>query len=312
MKTYPYMPFYIQDWFSDPEVQSLTYEEQGIYITLLGRLWESDDAMLPDDDAYLSRILRLTSRKWARVRAVLIDGPTAVLHTVDGRLTQKRLREEFFKARHISERRAEAGKRGGDAKAHNRALAAQRLTHKRLAIAKQTSDVPPAKRSHTDPDTDPEKERVSEKESDTPIPSPAQPDAVTDFVDWFPALVPLRSRLACFPDRDLGRITGEELTALLTVHHMGDDLLAHGLQEALDRRKPMAYALAILRTYRDRHWTSLADAQGSIPEAAARERFNGQRASPDQEAAEDLARAAAVPLYPMPVIRRPPGEAVSM
>lgn len=312
MKTYPYMPFFFQDWFADPRVQSLTYEEQGVYVALLGRLWESDDASLPDDDLYLSRILRVSKKKWKQMRSVLIDGPTAVISVDSGRLIQKRLTKEYQQVRSLSAKRGKAGSMGGQAK-HRASNGLANAKHdvsneasvpqREQASGKQNPSLDSHTYTYTNTDTNVlEKDRRSG--ADTPTDLTA--DRVTQFLSWFPGLLPLRDRLARFPDRDLGRTVGEELTACGVVHGMDSDLIARALQEALDRRKPMAYALAILRTYRDHKWTSVADV-GRAGSEAVSERSTAGRAQ-DWDGAEDLARAASSPVYPMPVIRRAPRE----
>src|SRR5690606_21195479 len=78
----------------------MTLEEEGAYHRLCAQMWQlGQDCTLPDDDALLARLLRVTPEKWAELRLTLIDGPMAVFQrTPDGRLTNKRLREEWDKA----------------------------------------------------------------------------------------------------------------------------------------------------------------------------------------------------------------------
>lgn len=311
MKTYPYMPFFFQDWFADPRVQSLTYEEQGVYVALLGRLWESDDASLPDDDLYLSRILRVSKKKWKQIRSVLIDGPTAVISVDSGRLIQKRLTKEYQQVRSLSAKRGKAGSMGGQARhrasngtanTEQNASRTGELPQQKPSNDKQNASFDSHTYTYTNTDTN-----VLEKDrrSGTDTPTDLTADRVTEFLSWFPGLHPLRDRLIRFPDRELRRTVGEELTACSVVHGMDNDLIGRALQEALDRRKPMAYALAILHTYRDQRWTSLADvgSAGTGPDRTA-----GGRAAQERDDDEDLARAAAAPVYPMPVTRRAPRE----
>lgn len=112
MKRFPFMPWYTQDWFADPLVQALTYEEQGIYLALLGRLWESEDASLPNEDAVIAKVLRLPLRKWQSVRAILLEGPMAVL-TIEGDvIRQNRLTREHAKARATRQKQSAGGRKG--------------------------------------------------------------------------------------------------------------------------------------------------------------------------------------------------------
>jgi DnaD/phage-associated family protein len=108
----PYFPFYPGDWLSDPNVQFLSLEEAGAYITLLAYMWrDGKDCALPDDNKYLARLLHISTRKWAKLREILIDGEHAVFEkTSDGLIRNKRLSEEWEKAVKKSESRAAAAK----------------------------------------------------------------------------------------------------------------------------------------------------------------------------------------------------------
>lgn len=106
----PYFPFYPADWLSDPNVQFLSLEESGAYITLLSYMWrDGKDCALPDDDKYLARLLHVSTRKWVKLREILIDGEHAVLKkTSDGLIRNNRLDEEWEKANKVSKSRANA------------------------------------------------------------------------------------------------------------------------------------------------------------------------------------------------------------
>lgn len=96
----PYFPFYPGDWLSDPNVQQLTLEESGAYITLLAYIWRNGhDCRIPDDNQFIARVLHISGRKWSSLRKVLVDGPMPVFHcTDDGKLLNKRLDAEYQKA----------------------------------------------------------------------------------------------------------------------------------------------------------------------------------------------------------------------
>ncbi|GMA59707.1 DUF1376 domain-containing protein [Alicyclobacillus fastidiosus] len=106
----PYFPFYPADWLSDPNVQFLSLEEAGAYITLLAYMWrDGKDCALPDDDKYVARLLHVSTRKWAKLREILLDGEHAVLtKTSDGLIRNKRLDKEFTKMVDRSEKRTAA------------------------------------------------------------------------------------------------------------------------------------------------------------------------------------------------------------
>ena len=99
----PFFHFYPRDWLASSSVDALTLAEKGAYIDLLARMWERSDGRdgcyLPADDAWLARALHVTAREWKALRAVLIDGPSAVFTVVNGRLINKRLQMEWEKAK---------------------------------------------------------------------------------------------------------------------------------------------------------------------------------------------------------------------
>lgn len=111
----PYFSFYPQDWLSEPKVQQLTYEEQGIYFALLCHMWnfanEYGDPSLPNDDKFIQRLLKIRPAKWKKVKAVLVEGIAPVIEVRDGRLVNKRLLKEFKKAKEKSDKAAKAAKK---------------------------------------------------------------------------------------------------------------------------------------------------------------------------------------------------------
>lgn len=96
----PYFRFFPGSWLGSPRIQSMTLEEEAAYFRLLAQMWElRQDCTLPDDDATLARMCRATPEQWKALRARLIDGPMAVFErTEDGRLTNRRLRQEWDRA----------------------------------------------------------------------------------------------------------------------------------------------------------------------------------------------------------------------
>ncbi len=59
------MPFYTDAYLAD--TQHLTTEEHGAYLLLLLYSWRNNGALPPDDDRRLSRITRLSLRRWKQV-----------------------------------------------------------------------------------------------------------------------------------------------------------------------------------------------------------------------------------------------------
>jgi uncharacterized protein YdaU (DUF1376 family) len=87
----PYFPMYAQDWLCDPEVSSLSFEEQGIFFHLMCRMWQTSTCSLPDDDLKIARMLRLNHNKWQRVKQSL----SSVITFKDGVFFSSRLSAEF-------------------------------------------------------------------------------------------------------------------------------------------------------------------------------------------------------------------------
>jgi len=112
----PYFNFYPSDWLGEPRIAAMNLEEQGAYIRLLALMWElGQDCSLPGDDETLARMLGVSRQKWRHLRAVLVDGPMAVLdRTDDGRLTNRRLRQEWEKATRKSDLARQARNKRGD------------------------------------------------------------------------------------------------------------------------------------------------------------------------------------------------------
>lgn len=106
----PFMQLYVADYLGD--TRHLTTEQHGAYLLLLMTMWRAD-GVLPNDDKKLARIVGCTSSRWARIKDEVLE--FFVLE--DGVLTNARLKLELKKASEKSNQRAEAGSRGGKAKA---------------------------------------------------------------------------------------------------------------------------------------------------------------------------------------------------
>ena len=102
----PWMPLYIADYLAD--TTHLRTVEHGAYMLLIMTYWRH--GKLPADDAALARIARMSGREWQSVKGTL-----QALFGDDW--THKRIDQELNKARTKSNSRAEAGSRGGNAKA---------------------------------------------------------------------------------------------------------------------------------------------------------------------------------------------------
>lgn len=104
------MQLYVADYLGD--TRHLTTEQHGAYLLLLMTMWRSD-GRLPNDAKKLARITGCTASRWAK-----ISDDVLAFFEVDGDdLTNKRLMFELKKASEKSIKRAEAGTKGGEAKA---------------------------------------------------------------------------------------------------------------------------------------------------------------------------------------------------
>ena len=84
---------------NDSHNAALTYEEWGVHIALLCRMWDQPDCTLPNDDRYLARLLRVPEDQWRQWREVLVDGPYAVLIIQHGKIVSPRLYKEWLKVK---------------------------------------------------------------------------------------------------------------------------------------------------------------------------------------------------------------------
>lgn len=107
-----WMPWYVGDYVS--ATTHLSTERHGAYCLMLMTAWKRGGS-LPKDDAQLCEITKMTPAKWRASRAVLLeffqDDGTSYVH--------KRVTSERIKAQAISDKKAEAGSKGGKAKQLN-------------------------------------------------------------------------------------------------------------------------------------------------------------------------------------------------
>ena len=106
--TTPWMPLYVADYLAD--TRRLSTVEHGAYMLLIMEYWRIGG--LPSDDRKLARIVGLSEGEWAEIRGNIAD------LFQDG-WKHKRIETELEKAKAKNERRVEAGRRGGVAKAAN-------------------------------------------------------------------------------------------------------------------------------------------------------------------------------------------------
>lgn len=103
----PWMPFYPADYLGD--TGHLTTLQHGAYVLLILHYWQRSG--LPDDDAQLASIAKMTAGDWKRARPILHG-----LFQHPG-WRHKRIDEELAEAEAKYNKRANAGQKGGKAKA---------------------------------------------------------------------------------------------------------------------------------------------------------------------------------------------------
>ena len=109
MSERPFMQLYVSDFVGD--TLHLSSEQVGVYLLLLMAMWNADGS-LPDDDAKLARVARLSLKKWRAVRPELMEFFTVA----DGHVTHGRLTKELQKSERQSQSRSAAGAKGFAAK----------------------------------------------------------------------------------------------------------------------------------------------------------------------------------------------------
>lgn len=106
----PYIPLYVNDFYSSGKVTGMTAAAVGAYILLLCQAWsEKPPASIPNNDVVLSRWARMNSVEWAENKAMVLAAFTL---GKDNRWHQKRLRLEYDKFRKRSADKSKAGRIG--------------------------------------------------------------------------------------------------------------------------------------------------------------------------------------------------------
>lgn len=101
----PWMPLYVADYLAD--TGHLRAAQSGAYLHLIMHYWLK--GVLPNDDAQLAAIARMDRKEWGTAR------PIIQAFFTDG-WTHKRIDKELASSSAAYERRAAAGRIGGNAK----------------------------------------------------------------------------------------------------------------------------------------------------------------------------------------------------
>lgn len=161
-----WLPLYPADFIAD--TMHLSAEEIGAYMLILMAMWRAGGS-LPDDDATIARIARLSRHKWNGMRATI----RAFLVAESGRLTQKRLTAEYEKAQKALQIFAEKGRQGGNAKAlknNNTPLAGASA-----GLLRKASSSPSPITDVSEPSGSSPSVSVSEDKSSSTVPGRAKP-----------------------------------------------------------------------------------------------------------------------------------------
>jgi uncharacterized protein YdaU (DUF1376 family) len=103
-----WMPLYIGAYLR--KTARLTTEQHGAYLLLIMDYWVNGP--LPDDDAALAQVARLSIRRWRSMSATV----RAFFTQMDGKLFHERIERELETAGRITVKRSKAGKAGADAR----------------------------------------------------------------------------------------------------------------------------------------------------------------------------------------------------
>ena len=106
MSERPFMQLYVSDFVGD--TLQLSTEQIGAYMLLLMAMWNAGGS-LPDDDAKLARVARLSAKKWRVISADLLT----FFEREGGEIGHRRLTRELRKAQVKSEATAAAAARRG-------------------------------------------------------------------------------------------------------------------------------------------------------------------------------------------------------
>lgn len=101
----------MQQWYPDAHIAdtaNLTLEEQGAYRLLMDHMWIKGGA-IRNDDKEIARMLRISVKRWKKLKLVLSDYLIIEL----GFITQKRLQHDYKDAVNKSKTNAKNGQSGG-------------------------------------------------------------------------------------------------------------------------------------------------------------------------------------------------------
>jgi hypothetical protein len=118
----PSFPWYPSDWERDVGVQSLTFEERGIWWEILQKMHHSEERGVmvlngkPMTDEQIAHVIGCPVAKLKQKLSKILANGVANRRQNDGALLNRRMYRESLSAKELSVTRSEAGKQGGAAK----------------------------------------------------------------------------------------------------------------------------------------------------------------------------------------------------
>ncbi len=168
MARFPIMPVIVDRLLADTE--HLDPAQFGCYMRLLLHAWRHNAEPMPDDDARMARIVRLTPARWRKVRPILAEFFTIE----DGHWRQPRLEAEWRRAIEISSTQSARAKKRWDQKpipfARHKSLNSREAPD-------AAADAPPIHKTSivaVPPEPSPQGDEVSQKDE----PSLSNPESV--------------------------------------------------------------------------------------------------------------------------------------
>jgi uncharacterized protein YdaU (DUF1376 family) len=242
------MPLYVADYLAD--TTHLTLEEHGAYLLLIMHYWRAGG--IPNDDAEIAMICRVTLKRWLGLR------PKIARLFGEG-WQHKRIDAELALAEEKHRRRAEAGKVGGKAKAKakqnpsnatvlpEQCSANHNHNHKEDSVASATgADAPftgapvlPGRSANFEDDV----ERVKDRQQRSASPAPVVPLPIDPLPDPSVAERELFQR----GRQILGKSAGGVINDLLRCRGGNVALARAALEEASQKETPMEWVQGVIR-----------------------------------------------------------------
>ncbi len=226
MAEHPALPIWTDAYLADTH-PLLSLEEHGCYFLLLQFAWRSPECRLPDDDKLFARMLGVSLKRW---RSTLRPSMERFWTIENGFWKQKRLSKEKIYVTELTGKRANAGSKGGKAKAQK---------NKDTDLAKpdicqdDASDLPEANAVAN----------AKQILAPTPTPTPTPTTTPVGGADAPPA--DLDTLLYQRGKQVLGKSAGGQITKLKQAHGTGKALEL--IEQAGRKENPAEYVAGILR-----------------------------------------------------------------